>query len=294
MYFIFILRWLLFSSQESERRVRQKESELERFKVKMEAVVVKERAVAARHRSALSAWRSGAVLSVGGTGTGTGGHNSPKASAGTGPSSPFGRSSMSAHCSPNSKMQASPALLRRMSDSPANSARQRRESISSSSTLRHQSIGDEASAWDVIEALDDQRCALERANEELMEQLADMNRSLISESSRSRRTSINMNDLSRSNLFGSADQSDHGGGGGINSIALTPLRWDQSSTSQSPSRTQPTATATKMYEHITELQKKIEQAELKSEKERIKGEEADKMSMQLRAKMQEMKEVLEK
>lgn len=281
--------------------MRQRESELERFKVKMEAVVVKERVVAARHRSALSAWRSGAVLSVGGTGNGngTGGHNSPspKAGAGSGPSSPFGRSSMSAHCSPNSKMQASPALLRRMSDSPANSARQKRESISSSSTLRHQSIGDEASAWDVIEALDDQRCALERANEELIEQLADMNRSLISESSRSRsrRTSINMNDLSRSNLFGSADQSDHGGGGGggINSIALTPLRWDQSSTSQSPSRTQPTATATKMYEHITELQKKIELAELKSEKERIKGEEADKMSMQLRAKMQEMKEVLE-
>ena len=279
--------------------MRQRESELERFKVKMEAVVVKERVVAARHRSALSAWRSGAVLSVGGTGNGngTGGHNSPspKAGAGSGPSSPFGRSSMSAHCSPNSKMQASPALLRRMSDSPANSARQKRESISSSSNLRHQSIGDEASAWDVIEALDDQRCALERANEELIEQLADMNRSLISESSRSRRTSVNMNDLSRSNLFGSADQSDHGGGGGggINSIALTPLRWDQSSTSPSPSRTQPTATAAKMYEHITELQKKIEQAELKSEKERIKGEEADKMSMQLRAKMQEMKEVLE-
>ena len=277
--------------------MRQRESELERFKVKMEAVVVKERVVAARHRSALSAWRSGAVLSVGGTGNGTGGHNSPspKPGAGSGPSSPFGRSSMSAHCSPNSKMQASPALLRRMSDSPANSARQKRESISSSSNLRHQSIGDEASAWDVIEALDDQRCALERANEELIEQLADMNRSLISESSRSRRTSVNMNDLSRSNLFGSADQSDHGGGGGggINSIALTPLRWDQSSTSPSPSRTQPTATAAKMYEHITELQKKIEQAELKSEKERIKGEEADKMSMQLRAKMQEMKEVLE-
>ena len=285
-------RCLLFSWQESERRVRQRESELERFKVKMEAVVVKERAVAARHRSALSAWRSGAVLSVGGTGIGTGGHNSPKASAGTGPSSPFGRSCMSAHCSPNSKMQASAALLRRMSDSPANSARQRRESISSSSTLRHQSIGDEASAWDVIEALDDQRCALERANEELMEQLADINRSLISEGSR--RASMNMNDLSRSSLFGSADQSDHGGGGGggINSIALTPLRWDQSSASPSPSRTQPTATATKMYEHITELQKKIELAELKSEKERIKGEEADKMSMQLRAKIQEMNEVL--
>ena len=268
--------------------MRQRESELDRFKLKMEAIVVKERAVAARHRTALAAWRSGAVLSVGGPGTGpgtgAGGHNGPKAGAGA--SSSFGRSSMSAHCSPNSKMPASPAHFRRMSDSPASTARQRRESLSSFTTSRQQSMGDEASAWDVIEALDDQRHALERANEELVEQLADMNRSLVSECSHRGSTT----GLSRSNLFGSADQSEHGAGGGGGSNPLTPLRCDQSFAS--PTRTQPTATATKMYEHITEQQQKIEQLELKIEKARVKSEDADKSSMQLRAKMQELKEVL--
>ena len=269
--------------------MRQRETELDRFKLKMEAIVAKERAVAARHRTALAAWKSGAVLSVWGPGTGsvtgTGGHNSPKAGAGA--NSPFGRSSMSAHCSPNSKMPASPAHFRRMSDSPASAVRPRRESLSASTTSRQQSMGDEASAWDVIEALDDQRHALEIANEELVEQLADMNRSLVSECSH-RGSTIG---LSRSNLFGSADQSEHGAGagGGGGSNPLTPLRCDQSFAS--PTRTQPTATATKMYEHITEQQQNIEQLELKIEKARVKCVDADKSSMQLRTKMQELKEV---
>ena len=52
-----------------------------------------------------------------------------------------------------------------------------------------------------------------------------------------------------------------------------------------------TPTAAKMYDMITEQQRTIEQAEARCEKLRVKVEESDRLQMQLRGRVQEMKEV---
>lgn len=49
---------------ETERRARQRETDLDRLRVKLAQVAIKEKETAARHRTVLTAWRAGAVPSA--------------------------------------------------------------------------------------------------------------------------------------------------------------------------------------------------------------------------------------
>ena len=49
---------------ETERRARQRETDLDRLRVKLAHVAIKEKETVARHRTVLAAWRGGAVPSA--------------------------------------------------------------------------------------------------------------------------------------------------------------------------------------------------------------------------------------
>lgn len=197
--------------QESERRVRQRDTEIERLKTKLEAFACKERVNAARLREALSSWKSGAVLSTAkGTGSGAGVGMGSVASPNSRPlssivfnsppgTSPSRRDSMS---SASGTRRDSIASVRRESISSAttsvtplrreSSMSFRRESLTAASKIRRdisresgkqqQHTGsEETSAWDVIEALDAQKNILKRRNEELSELLEEYGRNSTSE-----------------------------------------------------------------------------------------------------------------
>jgi hypothetical protein len=293
--------------------VRQRDGEIERLKLKIEAVAVKERATAARHREALSAWRSGAVLS---SSTSAVSAVSPKivsATAGSPMRRPAPSSSFS---SPPSKTYTSPRMERKETATPISrlkSQSQRdsfshrdsmgqrdstghRESMShrdSISSGQRVPVGsDDVSAWDVIEALDAQRAALEKRNEELSEQLADMGRALVGGGSSlwTRHSSKDASSTPTYDIFNDFDESQLGVGVGIREDegnTGTPRRKGRES-SLTPA---PTPTAAKMYDHITEQQKKIESLEGRCDKAKERYEESERLNTTLRGRIQEIQEV---
>lgn len=294
--------------QESERRVRQREGEIERLKLKIEAVAVKERATAARHREALSMWRSGAVLSSSSAPAGTA--VSPKIASATA-SSPIRRlAPSSSFSSPPSKTYVSPRADKKETATPSSRLRSQRDSISHRESTGHREsmshrdsisstqkapVGsDDVSAWDVIEALDTQRAALEKRNEELSEQLADMGRALVGGGSSlwTRHSSKDATSTPTYDIFNDFDESQLGMGIGLGvrgdgGDTGTPRRKGRESSLLSAT----TPTAAKMYDHITEQQKKIESMESRCDKAKERYEESERLNTALRGRIQEVQEV---
>lgn len=298
-------------TQESERRVRQRDTEIERLKTKLEAFSCKERANAARLREALSSWKSGAVLTTAmGSGAGSGPGSGSIAVA-----SPNNRSMSSASfSSPAGKrpVQTSPSRRRDSTASVTPLRREssmsfRRESLTPGSKIRRDKERDisresgkqlptseEASAWDVIEALDAQKNILERRNEELTEQLLEHSRNMTGECrslwgrdrDRDREDTHSSSYLgSKSDIFSDLDE------GGMESILENKNVGSPRSTVRPPPAQMTTPTAVKMYEHISEQQKRIEALQSSCEKERNKGEEGEKLCNQLRSRIQESQQV---
>ena len=323
--------------------MRQRETEIERLKTKLEAFACKERANAARLREALSSWKSGAVLTaVMGTGTGGG------TGAGVG-SSPNNRSmSSTVFNSPRAKRHGQTSPHRRDSIASASGTRRdsissvtRRESISSttasvtplrresSMSFRRESLtpsskirrdigkdsakqlagagSEEASAWDVIEALDAQKSILERRNEELTEQLEEYSRNNTSEcrslwgrennrdkdrgrNGESERDGIHGSSYlsSKSDLFSEIDE------GGMESIIENKNVGSPRCAVHAVPSHMTTHPAAKMYEHIAEQQRRIDALQSSCDKQRSKGDEGDKLCHQLRLRVQEAQQVKEK
>jgi hypothetical protein len=301
--------------QESERRVRQREGEIERLKLKIEAVAVKERATAARHREALSAWRSGAVLSSSTSAVSAVSPKMASATAGSPMRRPVPSTSFS---SPPSKTYTSPRTEKKETATPTSrlKSQSQRESLSHRDSFSHrESTGhresmshrdsissgqrvpvgsDDVCAWDVIEALDAQRSALEKRNEELSEQLADMGRALVGGGSSlwTRHSSKDASITPTYDIFNDFDESQLGVGVGLG------IREDEGGTGtprrkgrESSLTPAPTPTAAKMYDHITEQQKKIESLEGRCDKAKERHEESERLNTTLRGRIQEIQEV---
>lgn len=332
--------------QESERRVRQRDTEIERLKTKLEAFACKERVNAARLREALSSWRSGAVLSTAkGTGSGAGVGMGSVASPNSRPlssivfNSPPGtslsrRDSIS---SASGTRRDSIASVRRESISSAttsvtplrreSSMSFRRESLTAVSKIRRESGkqqqhtgSEEASAWDVIEALDAQKNILERRNEELSELLEEYGRNSTSECrslwgrerdrdrdrkgerdsqrdrsshSHSHRYSESERDdihcptylVSKSDIFSDIDE------GGLESILENRNVGSPRCTVRPPSHTQMGSLSPPSGTQIADQQRRIEALQSSCEKLRSKREEGDKLCHQLRLRVQEAQKV---
>ena len=168
---------------------------------------------------------------------------------------------------------------------------------------RRQQAAEEASAWDVIEALDAERSALEARNEELNEQLKTMCSSARSKSSYMSRNEISQIEESAGDVSAHfsdldieencmTDRSEADSYMNMNgSRGGSPEKTDRNNIRRPPPIPILTPTAAKMYDMITEQQRTIEQAEARCEKLRVKVEESDKLQVQLRGRVQEMKEV---
>lgn len=169
------IRALELQVKESERRVRQRDQELERLRVKLQSLATKERETAVRHREALAAWRQGQVRiptssgsSTGGSGTGvTTSSSSSRPSPSSSPSSfKTARNNMSllGAKKPIIATASAKALQVSFPDSRGSSTGHAGQTVT----------GAGFNPMDVIAALDAQREALEKRNEELNEQLADL------------------------------------------------------------------------------------------------------------------------
>ena len=250
---------------------------------------MKERATAAKHKLAHSAWRSGAILTT---------------AAGTGASSPQNRSlSLNGSVLSTASSSSSPSSSRRGSASGTPTGTSSRLSLGSQTRVKVQGQGqglslgsrqqsgkeEETSAWDVIEALDSQRSALEARNEELMDMLKELN------------LNLNLNNTSGDNkgdrdsflLFD--DSNADGNRMAEESVIDSSLasKGSPSSAGRPDSRITPllTPTAAKMYDMITEQQKTIELADSKCDMWRVKVEDSETLNSHLRGRVQEMKEV---
>ena len=248
---------------------------------------MKERATAAKHKLALSAWRSGAILTT---------------AAGTGASSPQNRSlSLNGSVLSTASSSSSPSSSRRGSASGTPTGTSSRLSLGSQTRVKVQGQGqglslgsrqqsgkeEETSAWDVIEALDSQRSALEARNEELMDMLKELNLNLNNTSG------DNKGDRDSFLLFD--DSNADGNRMAEESVIDSSLasKGSPSSAGRPDSRITPllTPTAAKMYDMITEQQKTIELADGKCDMWRVKVEDSETLNSHLRGRVQEMKEV---
>lgn len=197
--------------------------------------------------------------------------------------------------------------------------------------------GEEVSALDVIEALDAQKNELERRNEELSEELAEMNRTFNYENIHGSRGGRGDKGPRGVGLFDNNDDNDEGhaveesvldGFSHMNEHARAPQKADINTTSTthitstsriphsthsphgthiahtahntSPHNTHSTSptpappmnqTATKMYELIREQVRKIEALDAQCDRWRERHEEGERVSGQLRGRVQEMQEV---
>lgn len=275
--------------------MRLRDTEIDRLKQKLSDLALSERATVVKHKLALAAWRSGAVLNTSNSFGGGGGSYSP--------------SNRSVGCSSVNSAVSSPSYRgpggASTSVSPRGGSSSSRLSggggLCMSRSPRRQRAAEEASAWDVIEALDAERAALESRNEELSEQLKSMSVS----SPRSEGSSMWRNDESPGDIsvhFSDLDaedncMTDRSGAdsymivGSNGSRAGSPEKTDRGNIRRPPPIPILTPTAAKMYDMITEQQRTIESAEARCEMLRAKVDESDKLQSQLRGKVQEMKEV---